>query len=444
MAFESLSERLSAVFKRLRGKGKLSEADIKEVMREVRLTLLGADVNIKVVRAFVDAVTVRAVGAEVMESLTPAQQVVKIVHEELVALMGGENEKLHISSAPPTVVMMVGLQGSGKTTNAAKLAGYYKKQGKNPLLAACDIYRPAAITQLQVVGEGVGVPVFTLTNSTNVPEIAQAAIVYARQNGCDMVFLDTAGRLHIDEPLMDELQKIKEATSPNEILLVVDAMTGQDAVNVAEAFNEQLAITGIVMTKLDGDARGGAALSVRHVTGKPIKFSGIGEKLTDLEPFHPDRMASRILGMGDVLSLIERAQQTFDEQKAEELERRLREQRFDLSDFLEQMQQMKGMGGLQELAGMMPGVRASDLKDADIDERVLTRMEAIIKSMTPTERAKPDILNGSRKKRIAAGAGVRVEDVNRLLKQFDQVQKMAKMLTGKGRGRHRGRMAFPL
>ena len=444
MAFESLSERLSAAFKRLRGKGKLTEADVKEAMREVRLVLLGADVNVKVVKAFVAAVTERATGAEVLESLTPAQQVIKIVNEELVKLMGGESTKLKIASAPPTVVMMVGLQGSGKTTNTAKLAGMYaRQQNKRPLLAACDVYRPAAVDQLKVVGEGVGVPVYAEPGETDVVEIAKRAVAHAKKHGNDMVFLDTAGRLHVDEALMDELRRLKEAVSPTEILLVVDAMTGQDAVNVAKSFDELLDITGIVMSKMDGDTRGGAALSVKHITGKPIKFVGTGEKLSDIEVFHPDRMASRILGMGDMLTLIEKAQQTFDEKKAQEMEQKLRAQKFDLNDFLEQMRLMKQMGGVEQLAAMMPGVKASALKDAEFDEKALARVEAIITSMTPKERAHPEILGASRKRRVAAGAGVKVEDVNRLLRQFEQIVTLTKQLGGLAKGKRRGAIRFP-
>ncbi len=433
MLFESLSERLSATFKKLRGKGKLTEADIKEAMREVRLVLLGADVNIKVVKAFVATVTERAIGAQVLESLTPGQHVVKIVHEELIELMGGQNAKLEISSSPPTVIMMVGLQGSGKTTNTAKLAGLYKKQGKRPMLAACDVYRPAAIKQLHVVGEGVGVPVFSQEGNTDVPSIAKAAIEEARRTGCDMVFLDTAGRLHIDDELMAELEAVKEVAAPTEILLVVDAMTGQDAVNVAASFEERLNITGVVMTKMDGDARGGAALSVRYITGKPIKFVGMGEKLTEIEAFHPDRMASRILGMGDVLTLIEKAQESFDEKSAEELERKMRSQKLDLEDFLEQMRQMKKMGGMEQMLSMMPG--GGQLKNAEIDEGEFARMEAIICSMTAKERRNPDIINSSRKQRIARGSGTKVEDINKLLKQFDMLKKVMKQLMGTGGGK---------
>ncbi|MBQ3391709.1 MAG: signal recognition particle protein [Clostridia bacterium] len=445
MAFESLSERLSAAFKKLRGKGKLTEADVKEVMREVRLVLLGADVNIKVVKAFVSAVTERATGAEVLESLTPAQQVIKIVNEELIALMGSESAKLKIASAPPTVVMMVGLQGSGKTTNTAKLAGLYaKQQNKRPLLAACDVYRPAAIDQLKVVGEGVGVPVYSEEGNSDVVAIAQHAVSHARQHGNDMVFLDTAGRLHVDETLMEELRRLKEAVEPIEILLVVDAMTGQDAVNVAKSFDELLDITGVVMTKMDGDTRGGAALSVKYVTGKPIKFIGTGEKLGDIEVFHPDRMASRILGMGDVLTFIEKAQQTFDLKKAEEMEKKLRQQKFDLNDFLVQMQQMKQMGGIEQIASMMPGVNSSALKDAEVDEKALSRIEAIITSMTPRERAHPELLNASRKRRIATGSGTKVEDVNKLLKQFNQVVTLTRQLGGMTKGgKRRGALRLP-
>ncbi|HWP79866.1 MAG TPA: signal recognition particle protein [Candidatus Acidoferrum sp.] len=430
MLFESLTERLSATFKKLRGKGKLSEADVKEAMREVRLVLLGADVNIKVVKAFVAKVTDRACGAEVLESLTPAQQVVKIVHEELVELMGGQNAKLVISSTPPTVVMMAGLQGSGKTTSTAKLAGLYKRQGKRPLLAACDVYRPAAVKQLQVVGEGVGVPVYAEEGSTDVVAIAKNAVAHARRHGNDMVFLDTAGRLHIDEELMAELEAVKAAVSPGEILLVVDAMTGQDAVNVAEAFEARLGITGVVMSKMDGDARGGAALSVRYVTGKPIKFVGTGEKLTEIEAFHPDRIASRILGMGDVLTLIEKAQENLDVKKAEELERKMRAQKLDLSDFLDQMRQLKSMGGMEQMLSMMPGVNAGALKDGAVDEREFAKAEAIICAMTPKERANPEILSSSRKRRVAAGSGTGVEDVNKLLRQFDMMKKLMKQLGG--------------
>lgn len=438
MLFESLTERLSATFKKLRGKGKLSEADVKEAMREVRLVLLGADVNIKVVKAFVAKVTERACGAEVLESLTPAQQVVKIVHEELVELMGGQSAKLVISSTPPTVIMMAGLQGSGKTTSTAKLAGLYKRQGKRPLLAACDVYRPAAVKQLQVVGEGVGVPVYAEEGSWDVVSIAKNAVAHAKLHGNDMVFLDTAGRLHIDEELMQELEAVKISVSPTEILLVVDAMTGQDAVNVAEVFETRLGITGVVMSKMDGDARGGAALSVRYVTGKPIKFVGTGEKLTEIEAFHPDRIASRILGMGDVLTLIEKAQESFDAKKAEELERKMRSQKLDLADFLDQMRQLKSMGGAEQMLSMMPGVSPAALKDGAVDEREFSKAEAIICAMTPRERANPDMINSSRKRRIAAGSGTGVEDVNRLLRQFDMMKKLMKQLGGASGRRKKG------
>lgn len=436
--FDSLSDKLANAFKKFKNKGKLSESDVKEGMREIKLALLEADVNFKVVREFVKTVSERAVGAEVLESLVPAQQIVKIVNDELINLMGGSQSKLNISPKPPTVVMMVGLQGAGKTTHSAKLAGMYKKQGKRPILVACDVYRPAAIKQLEVVGAQLDIPVFSMGDSVSPVEIAKAAVAHAIKHGNDMVFLDTAGRLHVDEVLMAELTNIKEATSPTEILLVVDAMLGQDAVNVAESFNTLLVITGVVLTKMDGDTRGGAALSVRHVTGKPIKFVGTGEKLDAIEPFHPDRMASRILGMGDVLSLIEKAQEAFDEKKAEEMERKLRESSFDLNDFLEQFRQVKDMGSIEQLMGMIPGMKPGALKDAQIDEKALGRTEAIILAMTPKERQKPDIINASRKKRIAAGSGTSVVEVNKLLRQFEQMNKMFKQLggmTGKGKRR---------
>ena len=430
MAFEGLSEKLSAAFKKLRGKGRLSEADVKEAMREIRLALLEADVSYKVVKQFVAQVTEKAVGADVLEALSPAQQIIKIVNQELTELMGGASAKLTIASKPPTVVMMVGLQGAGKTTNGAKLAGLMKRQnGKRPLLAACDIYRPAAIKQLEVVGEQLGIPVFQM-GQTDPVHIAKAAVEHAIKHGNDMVFLDTAGRLHVDEALMDELRKIKAAVSPTEILLVVDAMIGQDAVNAAKAFDDALDIDGVVLTKLDGDARGGAALSIRAVTGKPIKFVGMGEKLDQIEVFHPDRMASRILGMGDVLSLIEKAEQNFDQKKALEPQEKLRKNKFTLSDFYDQMVQLKGMGSLSDIAGMLPGVKASDLEGAALDGKALQRMEAIITSMTPYERENPSILNSSRKKRIAAGSGTQVVDVNRLLKQFEMLQAMTKQFSG--------------
>ncbi len=428
MAFEGLTEKLSNAFKKLRGKGRLTEADVKEAMREIRMALLEADVSYKVVKDFVAKVSERAVGSDVLESLTPAQMIVKIVNEELTALMGGEDAKLTISSKPPTVIMMVGLQGAGKTTNAAKLAGFFRKQGKRPLLAACDVYRPAAIEQLEVVGAQVEVPVFQMGQIDPV-DIAKAAVEHARTHGNDMVFLDTAGRLHIDEELMAELQNIKAAVSPNEILLVVDAMIGQDAVNAAKAFDDALDLTGVMLTKLDGDARGGAALSIKAVTGKPIKFVGQGEKLDQVDVFHPDRMASRILGMGDVLSLIEKAQQNLDLKKAQELEQKLRKNRFTLADFYDQLAQIKNMGSLSDIAGMLPGVDAKMLEGANLDDNsALTRTEAIIQSMTPKERDDPSILNNSRKKRIAAGAGVQVVDVNRLLKQFDAMRQMTRQM----------------
>ena len=427
MAFESLTEKLSATFKRLRGKGRLSEADVKEAMKEIKMALLEADVNFKVVKGFVASVTERAVGADVMESLTPAQMIVKIVNEELTSLMGGGDSKLAISSAPPTVVMLVGLQGAGKTTNGAKLAGLMKKQGKRPLLAACDVYRPAAIKQLEVVGAQLDLPVFQM-GQTDPVDIAKAAVEHARRHGNDMVFLDTAGRLHVDETLMDELRHIKEAVNPTEILLVVDAMIGQDAVTAAKAFDDALNIDGVMLTKLDGDARGGAALSIRAVTGKPIKFAGTGEKLDAVEVFHPDRMASRILGMGDVLSLIEKAEQNLDAKKAAEQMERLRKNKFTLSDFYDQLIQLKSMGSMEDIMGMIPGMGGKKL-DLSADEGNLKRIEAIIQSMTPYERETPSTLNSSRKKRIAAGSGTQVVDVNRLLKQFDMVQQLTRQFS---------------
>ena len=435
MAFESLSEKLNAAFKKLRGKGRLSPADVKDAMREVRMALLEADVSYKVVKDFVKNVTEKATGADVLEALSPAQMIVKIVNQELCELMGGQNQKLNISSKLPSVVMLVGLQGAGKTTNGAKLAGYMKKQGKRPLLAACDIYRPAAIKQLETVGAQLDVPVFQM-GQTNPVDIAKAAIEHAKKHGNDIVFLDTAGRLHIDAELMDELKNIKAAVEPAEILLVVDAMTGQDAVNAAQTFNEYLDIDGVMLSKLDGDARGGAALSVKAVTGKPIKFVGMGEKLDNIEVFHPDRMASRILGMGDVLTLIEKAEQQFDMQKAQELAEKLKKNRFTLQDYYDQLVQVKGMGSMDELLGMMPGLNTKALEGATINEKVLSRTEAIILSMTPQERENPAILNSSRKKRIAAGCGLQVVDVNRLLKEFGMMQQMTKQmskLTGKRR-----------
>ena len=431
MAFESLSEKLSAAFKKLRGKGRLTEADVKEAMREVRLALLEADVSYKIVKDFIKTVTERAIGADVLESLSPAQMVIKIVNEELIALMGSESVKINIGSKSPSVVMLVGLQGAGKTTNGAKLAAYMRKQGKRPLLVACDVYRPAAIQQLETVGAQLDIPVFQMGQGDPV-EIAKAGIAHAKKYGNDLVFLDTAGRLHIDEQLMDELKNIKAATEPAEIMLVIDAMIGQDAVNTAKAFDEALGIDGIMLTKLDGDARGGAALSVKAVTGKPIKFAGTGEKLDQIEVFHPDRMASRILGMGDVLTLIEKAEQSFDEKKAKELEEKLRANKFTLADFYDQLVQLKSMGSMQDILGMIPGVDSKALAGATVDEKAMSRTEAIILSMTPKERENPSIIGNSRKKRIAAGSGTSVVDVNRLLKQFEAMQKMMKQVNSMG------------
>ena len=435
--FGNLTEKLANAFKKFRNKGKLTEADVKEGMREVKLALLEADVNFKVVKDFVKTVTERAVGSEVLESLLPAQQIVKIVNEELIQLMGAETTKLTINPKPPTVIMMVGLQGAGKTTHTGKLAAMYKQKGKSPLLVACDVYRPAAVDQLKIVGESVGVPVFSMGTKVSPVEIAKAGIEAAKKGGHDMVFIDTAGRLHIDEELMEELVKIKKAVEPTEILLTVDAMLGQDAVNVAKTFNELLDITGVVLTKMDGDTRGGAALSVKYITGKPIKFIGTGEKMDAIEPFHPDRMASRILGMGDILSLIEKAEAAYDEKNALALEQKIRQQTFTLDDFLEQMQQLKKMGNIEQLVGMLPGVKPGALKDAKVDENQMKRTEAIILSMTKAERMRPEIINGSRRKRIAQGSGTSVEDINKLLKQFDQMRKMMKQLSGMG-GKRRG------
>ena len=432
MAFEGLTAKLNAAFKKLRGKGRLSESDIKEAMREIRLALLEADVSYKVVKDFIKSGSVRCVGKDVMESLTPAQMIVKIVNEELIALMGSENQRITISPKSPTVVMLVGLQGAGKTTNGAKLAGLFKKQGKRPLLVACDIYRPAAIMQLEVVGGQLDIPVFQM-GQENPVKIAKAAIRHAQQHGNDMVFLDTAGRLHVDEALMNELKAIKAEVEPSEILLVVDAMTGQDAVNAAQSFNEWLDIDGVMLTKLDGDARGGAALSVKAVTGKPIKFIGTGEKLDMIEPFHPERMASRILGMGDVLTLIEKAEQALDQKKAAELEQKMRQNKFTLADFYDQLLQIKSMGSMQDLLGMIPGM--GSLKNVQVDEKATVRIEAIIQSMTPYERENPSCLNSSRKRRIALGCGQKVEDINRLLKQFEQMQQLMKQMNGKGKKR---------
>ena len=441
--FAGLQEKLAEAFKKFRNKGKLTESDVKEGMRAVKMALLEADVNFKVVKEFVGKVTERAVGSEVLESLVPYQQVIKIVNEELTALMGSTESKIKIASKPPTVIMMVGLRGAGKTTQSGKLAGLFKRQGKNPLLAACDVYRPAAITQLQIVGDKLRIPVYTEGDKVSPVKIAKNAVRHAEKNGYDMVFIDTAGRLHLDEAMMDELLDIKKETEPSEILLVVDAMTGQDAVNVAKAFDEKLDITGVVMTKLDGDTRGGAALSIRYVTGKPIKFIGVGEKLDNIEVFHPDRMASRILGMGDMLSLIEKAEKSFDEKKAAELEEKLRKSRFTLTDYLDQFSQIRNMGSIESILGMMPGVKQSAIKDAKIDEKMLDRTEAIILSMTPAEREKPEIISSSRKKRIAAGSGTSVEDINRLLKQFDQMSKMMKQFAG-NKKKGFGKMPFKI
>ena len=431
MAFESLSEKISAVFKKLKSKGKLSEADVKSSMREVRMALLEADVNYKVAKNFTDNIIERAIGEKVMESLTPAQMVIKIVNEELTSLMGSDQTRLNISSKSPTVIMLCGLQGSGKTTHAAKLALMMKKQGRRPLLVACDVYRPAAIKQLEILGSQVGVHVFEMGTESPV-KISQSAISYAKDHGCDIVILDTAGRLHIDEELMNELKNIKSAVNPQEILLVVDAMTGQDAVNVASSFDNLLDITGVILTKLDGDTRGGAALSVKAITGKPIKFIGTGEKMANLEEFHPDRMASRILGMGDVLTLIEDAEANFDKAKAERMAQKLEKNTFDLEDLKDQMMQVKKMGPLKSILSKLPGVE-KQLNGIEIDDRIIDRMCAIILSMTPSERKKPSIINPQRKKRIASGSGLKVEDVNKLLKQFEQMQKVMKKFGGKNK-----------
>lgn len=430
MAFENLSDKLAAAFKKLRSKGKLSEADVKSAMREVRLALLEADVNYKVAKDFTNTLVERCIGEKVMESLTPAQMVIKIVRDELTALMGGEQARLKTANRIPTVIMMCGLQGSGKTTHSAKLAKKLKAEGHRPLLVACDIYRPAAIEQLKVVGQAAGVPVFE--QGTEKPEkIAKEAIRHARDYGHDYVILDTAGRLHIDDDLMAELKRITETVEVNNILLVIDSMIGQDAVNVAKAFNDLLEIDGVILTKLDGDTRGGAALSVRAITGKPILYSGTGEKLDDLEEFHPDRMASRILGMGDMLSLIEKAEQELDQKEAERTAQRLAENKFDLNDLLAQFAQIKKMGSVKSIMSMLPGV-GQKLRDVEIDERQFDRIEAIIKSMTPKERAKPELLNASRKRRVAAGSGMKVEDINRLLTQYEQMKKMMRQMSGKG------------
>ncbi len=432
MAFEGLSDRLQEVFRKLRGKGKISEEDVKVAMREVRLALLEADVNYKVVKKFVATVSERAVGQEVLQSVTPGQQIVKIVYDEMSSLMGESENKLIMSPKPPTIFMAVGLQGAGKTTTVAKLAKSLIKLGRRPLLVACDVYRPAAIKQLQVLGEQVGVPVFSL-GQVNPVDIARDSLEYARTNNRDVVIIDTAGRLHINEELMDELKQIKTTVDPQEILLVVDAMTGQDAVNVAEAFNADLGLTGVILTKLDGDTRGGAALSVKAVTGCPIKMVGMGEKLDALETFHPERMASRILGMGDILTLVEKAQSSFDQKQAKEMERKIRQQEFNLEDFLEQMQQVRSMGPLEDLLGMIPGMgKQMKAMKGEIDEKELGHVEAIIKSMTLEERRNPVILNGSRKKRIARGSGTKVQEVNRLLKQFEDSRKLMKQFADMG------------
>ena len=437
MAFEGLTEKLSAAFKKLRGKGRLKESDVKEAMREIRMALLEADVSYKVVKDFTKSVTERCVGSDVLESLTPAQMIVKIVNDELTNLMGSDAKRIATNPNGPTVVMLVGLQGAGKTTNGSKLAGLMKRQGKNPLLVACDIYRPAAITQLKVCGEKLGIPVFD-RGTQNPVNTAKEAVLYARQHGHDMVFLDTAGRLHIDEQLMEELKNIKSTVKPDEIMLVVDAMTGQDAVNAAQSFNDWLDIDSVMLSKLDGDARGGAALSVRAITGKPIKFAGMGEKLEDIEQFHPDRMASRILGMGDVLSLIEKAEKAFDAKKAAELEEKLRSNKFTLQDYYDQLVQLKSMGSVEELLSKLPG--AGNLKGVKVDEKAMARTEAIILSMTPKERENPGIIGASRKKRIACGAGVRVEDVNKLMKSYEQMRQLVRQFSGPGAGKKMKRM----
>jgi signal recognition particle subunit SRP54 len=442
LAFENLADKLQSALKKLTGKGKLNEKDVKAAMREVRIALLEADVNFIVVKDLIKKITERAVGTEIMESLTPGQQVIKIVNEELTALMGGTQSKITMSPKSPTVIMLVGLQGSGKTTHAGKLAYYFKKQGKNPLLVACDIYRPAAIKQLQVVGEKAETPVFEYGKNDPVL-IAREALKFAKNNNHDIVLIDTAGRLHINEELMEELNSIKNKVHPHEILLVVDSMTGQDAVNVAQSFNEQLGIDGLILTKLDGDTRGGAALSAKAITGKPIKFSGIGEKLEDLEVFHPDRMASRILGMGDVLTIIERAQAKIDTKKAQEMEKKLLTQSFTLDDYLEQLEQVKNMGSLQDILSMIPGMNAKKMSGIQIDEKQIPRTQAIIQSMTPEERSKPSIINASRRKRIAAGSGTRIQDVNQLLKSYEELKKLMKQMTSMTKGMKKGKIKFP-
>jgi len=432
MAFENLGEKLQSVFNKLKGKGLLTEKDVKEAMREVRLALLEADVNFKVVKDFITRITDKAVGGDILEGVNAGTQVVKLVHDELVELLGSTQSQLTFSSKPPTVYMMCGLQGAGKTTSSGKIAGILRKQGKQPLLVACDIYRPAAIKQLQIVGKTYNIPVFEMGNQVSPVLIAEKAVEHAKQQGNDVVLIDTAGRLHIDDALMDELQNIRKTVNPQEILLVIDAMTGQDAVNVAKTFDEKLGLDGIIVTKLDSDTRGGAVLSVKAVTGKPVKYVGLGEKLEDMEAFHPDRMASRILGMGDVLTLFDKAQEAFDEKQAKVLEQKIRENTMTLDDFLVQMQQMKKMGPLKDLIGMIPGMNSGALKGVEIDENAMVHVEAIIQSMTMKERENPDILNGSRKRRIAAGSGRTVQEVNRLLKQFEEMRKMMKTMTGGG------------
>lgn len=445
MAFEGLADRLQSTIQKIKGKGKVTEADVKEMMREVRLALLEADVNFKVVKDFVKKVSDRSVGQEVMKSLTPGQQVIKVVQEELTALMGGEQSKIAVSNRPPTVVMMVGLQGAGKTTTTGKLANLLrKKYNRNPLLVAADIYRPAAIKQLETLGKQLSMPVFSLGDQVSPVEIAKQAIEHAKKEHYDYVLIDTAGRLHVDENLMNELKEVKEISKPNEIFLVVDAMTGQDAVNVAQSFNEQLDITGVVLTKLDGDTRGGAALSVKAVTNTPIKFVGLGEKMDAIEPFHPERMASRILGMGDVLTLIEKAQASVDEEKAKELEQKMRTMSFTFDDFLDQLAQVRSMGPLEDLLGMMPGAnKIKGLKNMKVDEKQISHVEAIIKSMTKKEKIQPEIINASRKKRIAKGSGTSVQEVNRLLKQFEDMKKMMKQMTNMQKGKKKGGFKLP-
>jgi len=442
LAFESLTQKLGGIFKKLRGKGKLSENDVKQAMREVRLALLEADVNFKVVKSLVSRITERSVGHEVMESLTPAQQVIKIVNEELTSLMGSKESGINFSTNDITTILLAGLQGSGKTTTAGKLGKLLAKRGKRPLLVAADIYRPAAITQLQVVGEKVGLPVFTM-GKQNPVDISKASLEYARKHNRDVVIIDTAGRLHIDDDLMKELSEIANSVNPNEIMLVIDSMTGQDAVSVAEEFNKKLELTGLILTKLDGDSRGGAALSVKAVTGCPIKYAGMGEKLDDLEVFHPERMASRILGMGDVLTLIEKATEDLDIKKAKELEQRIKNQSFDLNDFLDQLSQVKKIGSFDQILNMIPGFSPHKLKGVEFDEKEMDRVEAIINSMTLEERKNPSIINGSRRRRIARGSGTAIQDVNRLLKQYEQTKKMIKQFTGVEKSRKKGRHKFP-